>query len=61
MPNCFSLMVFALLIAFAATQSQAGQRSSQQQQLRAADRQTEHGALQQQAVCRQVGSARCRA
>ena len=35
MPNCFSLMVFALLIAFAATQSQAGQRSSQQQQLRA--------------------------
>ena len=29
------LMVFAMLIAFAATQSQAGQRSSQQQQLRA--------------------------
>src|SRR5438552_9694360 len=29
MPNCFSLMVFAMLIAFAATQSQAGQSPGQ--------------------------------
>jgi len=29
MPNCFSLMVFAMLIAFAATQSQAGQTPGQ--------------------------------
>src|SRR5207247_11121121 len=29
MPNCFSLMLFAMLIAFAATQSQSGQTPGQ--------------------------------